>query len=76
MPREFCASAVEYMHAVIVANAPDLDARPFAALLGGADIIIAADGGGDALAQAVVPSDAITPRARPSARMTRSSSTR
>jgi thiamine pyrophosphokinase len=40
------------MHAVIVANAPDLDARPFAALLGGADIIIAADGGGDALAQA------------------------
>ncbi|MBC8162103.1 MAG: thiamine diphosphokinase [Roseiflexaceae bacterium] len=34
------------MHIVIVANAPDLDLAPFSALLGRADIIIAADGGG------------------------------
>lgn len=42
------------MHAVIVANAPNLDARPFAARLRGADIVIAADGGCDALERAGV----------------------
>jgi thiamine pyrophosphokinase len=34
-----------HMYAVIVANAPDLDAGPYAALLGAADLLIAADGG-------------------------------
>lgn len=33
------------MHAVIVANAPDLDAAPYADLLRAADLLIAADGG-------------------------------
>ena len=33
------------MYAVIVANAPDLDAAPYAALLRAADLLIAADGG-------------------------------
>jgi thiamine pyrophosphokinase len=42
------------MHAVIVANAPELDARPFEGLLRSADVLIAADGGGDALARAGV----------------------
>ena len=42
------------MHAVIVANAPDLDASPFEASLRAADLVIAADGGGDALARAGV----------------------
>lgn len=37
------------MHAVIVANAPDFDAAPFLARLRGADLLIAADGGGNAL---------------------------
>lgn len=38
------------MHIVIVANAPDFDAAPFAALLQRADLVIAADGGANALA--------------------------
>lgn len=33
------------MHAVIVANAPDLDAAPFAGRIRGADLLVAADGG-------------------------------
>jgi len=37
------------MHAIIVANAPTFDAAPFAAALSAADLIIAADGGGNAL---------------------------
>ncbi len=37
------------MHTVIVANAPGFDAHPFRALLGKADLLIAADGGGNAL---------------------------
>lgn len=37
------------MHAVIVANAPVFDVAPFAALMRDADLIIAADGGGNAL---------------------------
>ncbi|MBX0326146.1 thiamine diphosphokinase [Oscillochloris sp. ZM17-4] len=37
------------MHAIIVANAPDFDAAPFAGLLASADLIVAADGGGNAL---------------------------
>lgn len=37
------------MDAVIVANAPDFAAAPFRALLAAADLLIAADGGGDAL---------------------------
>jgi thiamine pyrophosphokinase len=37
------------MHALIVANSPTFDARPFAALLRSAALLIAADGGGNAL---------------------------
>ncbi|NNJ08764.1 thiamine diphosphokinase [Chloroflexales bacterium ZM16-3] len=37
------------MHAIIVANAPDFDANPFAKLLASADLVVAADGGGNAL---------------------------
>lgn len=37
------------MHAVIVANAPTFDAAPFRELLDAADLVIAADGGGNAL---------------------------
>lgn len=37
------------MHAVIVANAPGFAAAPFLPLLRGADLLIAADGGGNAL---------------------------
>lgn len=37
------------MHTVIVANAPGLNAAPFRALLAAADLVIAADGGGNAL---------------------------
>jgi thiamine pyrophosphokinase len=37
------------MHTVIVANAPGFDAEPFRALLSRADLLIAADGGGNAL---------------------------
>jgi thiamine pyrophosphokinase len=37
------------MHTVIVANSPTFDAAPFRALLVGADLVIAADGGGNAL---------------------------
>src|SRR5689334_1140183 len=33
------------MHVVIVANAPDLDAEPYLALLHAADLLVAADGG-------------------------------
>ncbi len=44
------------MHAIIVANAPGFDAAPFAGLLASADLIVAADGGGNALrAAGVVP---------------------
>ncbi|MBC8076448.1 MAG: thiamine diphosphokinase [Chloroflexales bacterium] len=39
------------MYTLIVANAPDLDAQPFEALLQSADLVIAADGGCDALAR-------------------------
>lgn len=42
------------MHAIIVANAPDFDAAPFRGLLARADLLIAADGGGNALAAAGV----------------------
>ena len=37
------------MHTVIVANAPGFDAAPFRTLLARADLLIAADGGGNAL---------------------------
>lgn len=37
------------MHIVIVANAPDFDAAPFQTLLHAADLVVAADGGGNAL---------------------------
>jgi len=37
------------MHAVIVANAPSFQAEPFRMLLARADLLIAADGGGNAL---------------------------
>lgn len=37
------------MHTIIIANAPDFDASPFKKLLNEADLIIAADGGGNAL---------------------------
>ena len=37
------------MHAIIVANAPDFDATPFKVLLQTADLLIAADGGANAL---------------------------
>jgi len=37
------------MHAVIVANAPGFEAVPFLPLLRGADLLIAADGGGNSL---------------------------
>ncbi len=37
------------MHVIIVANAPAFDAEPFAAALSAADLVIAADGGGNAL---------------------------
>ncbi|NJK80757.1 MAG: thiamine diphosphokinase [Chloroflexaceae bacterium] len=37
------------MHAVVIANAPDLDATPFIGLLRQADLIVAADGGANAL---------------------------
>ncbi|MEI6778862.1 MAG: thiamine diphosphokinase [Chloroflexales bacterium] len=37
------------MHAIIVANAPAFDAAPFAAALSATDLVIAADGGGNAL---------------------------
>jgi thiamine pyrophosphokinase len=37
------------MHTVIVANGPDFDAAPFRTLLARADLLIAADGGGNAL---------------------------
>lgn len=40
------------MYAVIVANAPGLDAAPFAARLAAADLLIAADGGALALLRA------------------------
>ncbi|MEI7646190.1 MAG: thiamine diphosphokinase [Chloroflexales bacterium] len=44
------------MYAIIVANAPDFDATPFADALAAADLVIAADGGGNALhAIGVVP---------------------
>lgn len=44
------------MHIVIVANAPDFVAAPFRNLLEGADLLIAADGGGNALfAAGIVP---------------------
>jgi thiamine pyrophosphokinase len=44
------------MHAIIVANAPTFDAAPFADALAAADLVIAADGGGNALhAAGVVP---------------------
>lgn len=44
------------MHAVIVANAPDFRAAPFRDLLVRADLLIAADGGGNALfAAGIVP---------------------
>ncbi|MEI7772124.1 MAG: thiamine diphosphokinase [Chloroflexales bacterium] len=44
------------MYAIIVANAPAFDAAPFADALAAADLIIAADGGGNALhAAGVVP---------------------
>jgi thiamine pyrophosphokinase len=39
-------------HALIVANAPDFDAEPFADLLRDADLLIAADGGANALHRA------------------------
>lgn len=42
------------MDAVIVANAPDFSAAPFHALLARADLLIAADGGGNALHAAEV----------------------
>jgi len=37
------------MHTVIVANGPEFDAAPFRTLLARADLLIAADGGGNAL---------------------------
>ncbi|NJL32936.1 MAG: hypothetical protein HC893_02640 [Chloroflexaceae bacterium] len=37
------------IHAVVIANAPDLDATPFIGLLRQADLIVAADGGANAL---------------------------
>jgi thiamine pyrophosphokinase len=37
------------MYAVIIANAPGFEAAPFAGLIGAADLLIAADGGGNAL---------------------------
>jgi thiamine pyrophosphokinase len=37
------------MHAVIVANGPDFDPAPFRSLIARADLLIAADGGGNAL---------------------------
>jgi thiamine pyrophosphokinase len=37
------------MHTIIVANAPGFDADPFRGLLAQADLVIAADGGGNAL---------------------------
>lgn len=37
------------MYAIVVANAPDFDAAPFADLLSAADLVVAADGGGNAL---------------------------
>ncbi len=44
------------MDAIVVANAPDFSAAPFRALLGQADLLIAADGGGNALhAAAITP---------------------
>jgi thiamine pyrophosphokinase len=44
------------VHAIIVANAPGFDAAPFAKLLDSADLLIAADGGGNTLyAAGVVP---------------------
>lgn len=38
------------MHAIVVANAPDFYAAPFLPLIRRADLLIAADGGGNALA--------------------------
>jgi thiamine pyrophosphokinase len=43
------------MHAVIVASAPELDAAPYAALIRGADLLIAADGGAGPLLRAGLP---------------------
>lgn len=37
------------MYAIIIANAPDFSAAPYAPMLATADLIIAADGGGNAL---------------------------
>lgn len=37
------------MHTIIVANTPDFNAAPFAGLLRATDLLIAADGGGNAL---------------------------
>lgn len=37
------------MHTIVVANSPTFDAAPFRALLAAADLVIAADGGGNAL---------------------------
>ncbi|NJM07289.1 thiamine diphosphokinase [Candidatus Gracilibacteria bacterium] len=48
------------MHALIIANSPTFDAAPFAAMLRSAALLIAADGGGNALhAIAIVPHIAI-----------------
>jgi thiamine pyrophosphokinase len=44
------------MHAIIVANAPDFEATPFVEMLAAADLVVAADGGGNALyAAGLVP---------------------
>jgi thiamine pyrophosphokinase len=43
------------MHAVIVANGPVFDAAPFRAQFAAADLLIAADGGGNALSAGVTP---------------------
>lgn len=47
------------MYAIVVANAPDFEARPFRELLARADLLIAADGGGNALADAGVQPHAV-----------------
>lgn len=47
------------MHAVIVANAPTFQAAPFRDLLARADLVIAADGGGNALFAAGLTPDLV-----------------
>src|SRR5215218_7958057 len=44
-----CTGMEHAMHAVIIANAPDLDITPYQSAIDAADIVIAADGGAQPL---------------------------